>query len=94
MCYWELCDDEMQTYGPETCWMEFCQNACGEERCEEWHAYDQDANGEWLWYQQDCQMSEEEMYMEYAEDAQDFGMFAQQNYNETIAFAVEEFGLD
>jgi len=90
MCYWELCDDDMQEYGPETCWMEFCDNACGETQCMEWHAYDQTADGEWLWDYFPCEVSLEDQFMNY----QDLAMNVASNYNDTISFAVDSFGLD
>jgi len=29
-CEWELCSMDMQEYGPETCWYQFCYNNCDE----------------------------------------------------------------
>jgi len=29
-CEWELCSMDMQEYGPETCWYQFCNNNCDE----------------------------------------------------------------
>jgi len=90
MCYWELCDDDMQEYGPETCWMEFCDNACGETQCMEWHAYDQTDDGEWLWTIDQCEMSLDDQFMNY----QDQAMNVTSNFNDTISFAVDSLGLD
>jgi len=90
MCYWELCDEDKQEYGLETCWMEFCDNACGETQCMEWNAYDQTDDGEWLWDIYPCEVSLEDQFMNYQDQAMDVAA----NYNDTISFAVDSLAFD